>query len=254
MGFKASFIVIEKAAGLHDDREILKSLGFESYQYDSETTFETCINPSDDGVYLGYFNDALIVCHADIPLRAFFGGNQLSKIEKNLTLLFPNREILAAVCHSVVNLQAYALLKDGVKVRQKSCSSDIPVEEFGEMLAEEKPIYAQATLDESGKRIWKNYENSGSDYYEDQLMEEFTFGVAKRLLGVQISTGEDDVLFFETPFKRYAKPAKPIDPFAEAEKKLAETPPTFSMSLSKFMLYVVAGLVLLIVALRYVCN
>jgi hypothetical protein len=36
------------------------------------------------------------------------------------------------------------------------------------------------------------------------LLEDFAFGVAKRHLGVMISTGEDEILTFETPFRKYA--------------------------------------------------
>jgi hypothetical protein len=42
-------------------------------------------------------------------------------------------------------------------------------------------------------------------FYEDQMMEDFTFGVAKRLLGVRIDTEESDLLMEEVVFKKYIK-------------------------------------------------
>lgn len=49
---------------------------------------------------------------------------------------------------------------------------------------------------------------------EDQLMEDFTFGVASRLLGVQISTGEDEELMNQVPFNRYQSKQRqaPLEP------------------------------------------
>jgi hypothetical protein len=206
MGFKASFIIVENAENQHDETSILNALGFADFGFDSEVFFEECMYPRDEGVYIGYYRGNLIVCNEDLP-TGFFANRVIGR-EKQLTALFPDREIMAVMCHSVVNYHGYALSKDGVKLRTKQIAHDSPLQEFGERLEEENAIYATSTKDENGANFWKNYNGQNYDCTEDQLMEDFTFGVAKRLLGVMISTGEDEELFFETPFRKFVKKEK----------------------------------------------
>jgi hypothetical protein len=208
MGFKASFIIVENAENQQDETTILNTLGFVDFGYDSEVFFEQCMYPHDKGVYIGYYRGNLIVCHEDLPSRFF--ANRVIGIEKQLTTLFPDREIMSVMCHSVVNYHGYALSKNGVKLRTKQIAHDSPLQEFGERLEEENAIYATSTKDENGANFWKNYHGQNYDCTEDQLMEDFTFGVAKRLLGVMISTSEDEELLFETPFRKFVKQEKVV--------------------------------------------
>jgi hypothetical protein len=228
MGWKASFIIVEKAENLHNESAILDALGFANYTSDSEAYFESCMMPRDEAVYIGYFNGQLIVCHEDLPFD--FVTPRVFKKERQLAALFPDREIMAIVCHSVVNQHGYSLSKNGVKLRFKQVAHEIPVSEYGAPLEEEIPIYEGVSLDESGKRIWKNYQGHNWDCTEDQLMEDFTFGVAKRLLGVMISTIEDEGLM-ALKLRRFTlnTAVKPTKTSASAivapEPKLAEPSP-----------------------------
>ncbi len=209
MGFKASFIIVENAENQQDETTILNALGFPDFEYDSEVFFEECMYPRDKGIYIGYYRGNLIVCHEDLPSRFF--ASRVVGSEKQLTALFPDREIMAVMCHSVVNYHGYALSKNGVKLRTKQIDSESPIQEFGERLEEENDIYATSAKDENGANFWKNYNGQNWDCTEDQLMEDFTFGVAKRLLGVKISTSEDEELSFETPFRKFVKKEKPVE-------------------------------------------
>lgn len=56
---------------------------------------------------------------------------------------------------------------------------------------------------ENGINYWKFEELPNELFTEDQMLEDFTFSVSKRLLGVKLDIDEGDLLFFEVPFRKY---------------------------------------------------
>jgi hypothetical protein len=62
---------------------------------------------------------------------------------------------------------------------------------LGEQFEEEQKIYDRSKL-VNGQHIWEFDSLPGDEFKEDQMMEEFTFEVAKRLLGVRIDSDEGD--------------------------------------------------------------
>src|SRR5690606_28659931 len=129
----------------------------------------------------------------------------LSDYEKVLTDLFPDTEILTVACHSAVNYHLYSLVKNGQKLRFKKVVHGEPVIEYGERVEEEERVYAYSKIVDGQRMFRSTYKDDELyDNTEDQMMEDFAFGVAKRHLGVKISTSEDEELMFEIPFKKYA--------------------------------------------------
>jgi hypothetical protein len=223
MGFKASMIIIQHPSRSVSDEELLKMLGFTNVSYSGDTTFEECMYPGDKSINFGQYNDCLVISD-DYQLTTFLelstNPQSLSDYEKVLTEFFPGTEILTVACHSGVNYHLYSLVKDGQKLRFKKVVHGEPVIGYGDIIEEEKSIYAYSkTVD--GQLLFRSPYNDDEVYdnTEDQLMEEFAFGVAKRHLGVKISTSEDDELMFETTFKKYA-----VTKAAE-KKKEVQTPP-----------------------------
>ncbi len=167
--------------------------------------------PGDKSISIGAYNSCLVICEdyrLTNSLEATKIPQTLATYEKFLTGLFPASEILTVACHSAVNYHLYALAKDGKRIRYKMISADTPIKEYGERTEEEIEIYAASKMID-GKRMFKS-EGDEDEIYEcteDQLMEDFAFGVAKRLLGVKISVGDDEELMFETPFCKYKKGA-----------------------------------------------
>ncbi|GGB19729.1 hypothetical protein [Puia dinghuensis] len=218
MGFKSSMIIINKPAGEIDEAALLPALGFGNYSYAEDTTLEDCIYPRDKSVSFGRYNDSLIICE-DYLLTEVLETNgapeALAEYEKILTGLFPGSEVLTVACHSATNWHLYALAKDGERIRFKSISADTPVTEWGDRLEEEIAVYAHSKLI-GGKLLFKSSwkDDEVYDNTEDQMMEDFAFGVAKRHLGVNISTGEDEELMSDTPFRKYTKPKRPAQPTA----------------------------------------
>ncbi len=209
MGMKCSMITISQP-GTVNERALLDSLGFTDYTFVEDTTLEECMYPRDKSINIGYFNNHLVICDDFQCTEALDQLRRLETLmdyEHVLTSLFPQSEILTTVCHSVVNYHAYALVRSSKRLRFKSISGDIPVTSYGEPLAEETPIYAQSSM--TGERLLFRSSFGTPDgpyeYTEDQMMEAFAFGVAKRHLGVQISTGEDEVLMFNTTFRKYKR-------------------------------------------------
>jgi hypothetical protein len=205
MGWKASMIIIQNPNNLRDENTLLKHLGLNDFVYREDTVLDECIFPGDESINIGYFNNNIIICD-DCQVIDNFMTEEIGEIESQLVSLFPTSEILSVACISTTNYHGYSLTKNGKKIRTKSLNADDGFySNFGELIEEEKPIYSKSeTVD--GKRIWKYQELPNEVFYEDQMMEDFTFGVAKRLLGVRIDTEESDALMEDVVFKKYIKP------------------------------------------------
>ena len=126
----------------------------------------------------------------------------LTKEEKNLVELFPESEIINVACHSAVNYHGYSIIKNGKKRRLKVISSDTPKIEFGDRIEEEDKIYS-TSYQKDGQNYWKD-EDDDEDFAEDQLMEDFTFGIAKRRLGVLLDHSDGEELMESVQFKKWS--------------------------------------------------
>lgn len=205
MGWKASLIIIENCSNFAEDNQILKALGKANFIFHSKVTLEECIHPNDKSINIGYYKNNIIICDdyqvtADSLERA--KGLALTKEEQQLVTIFPDSEIITVACHSVVNYHSYSIIEKGVKKRLKICTSDF-LTGYGDKIAEEKEIYAKSYKKE-GLHFWKDT-YGGEDFTEDQLIEDFTFGIAKRRLGVSLDHPQGEELMEKVPFKKYCK-------------------------------------------------
>ena len=205
MGWKASLVIIENPDNFQDERLLLDHLGLTSYEYKEETTLEECIYPRDKSLNIGYYNGSIVIGEG-LALTEKMKIDRPADYELKLSSLFPNCEILTVGCHSFSNAHMYSLVKNGKKLRYKHISAleEDDYYEFGNRLKEEEEIYDKAIL-KDGKPQWQDEDDPEYFYVEHQLMEDFTFKVAKRLLGVEISKGDNDKLLFETPFRKYVR-------------------------------------------------
>lgn len=190
-----------------DDLWLLEKLGYTNLQSLGETTLEEVVNPGDQSVSIGEWNGNLIICEdhvltelADITQTP----EKLLDYEAVLTAVFPGSEVLSVACHSVVNYHLYALALDGKRLRYKQISGDTPRKEFGERIVEEEDIYARSRV-VGGELLFaeeydEEHEEDAYEWTEDQLMEEFAFGVAERHLDFRIDEGEQ---LFGVKLRRY---------------------------------------------------
>jgi len=213
MGFKASMIIVHRPSVLLPEEVLLKHLDFPDLAFRETTIMEDCIYPGDKSVNIGYYNDNIVICEDYLlttSLEVTDDPVALAEYEQVLSSLFPGSEVLTVACHSSVNYHLYSLVKDGKRLRFKRIVASSPVLEHGDRLKEEETIYAASRVID-GKRFFESRrQNNTHAVTEDQLMEEFAFGVAKRHLGVKISSGEESRLMFDTPFKKFARmPSQP---------------------------------------------
>jgi hypothetical protein len=223
MGFKSSIIIVKQPSATIGDEELLKKIGFVGVTFSGDTTFEECMYPNDKSVNIGHYNDCLIISddyQLTTSLEVSKSPQLLSDYEKVLTNLYPDTEILTVACHSAVNYHLYSLIKNGQKLRFKKVVHGEPLIEFGDRIEEEEKVYAYSKVI-GGQRMFRSTyrDDEVYDNTEDQMMEDFTFGVAKRHLGVMISTSEDEELMFETPFKKYV-----ASKVTEKKKEIQPTP------------------------------
>ncbi|MDJ1484637.1 hypothetical protein QNI16_29330 [Cytophagaceae bacterium YF14B1] len=209
MGYKASIITIQNPPQPVADRIILDTLGYSSFLYAQETILEDCMYPRDKSISIGNFNNCLMICD-DFQLTSILENHtslqSLCDYEKSLASLFGSSEILSIACHSGVSYHMYTLVSNGKRIRFKAVSSDDPLVEYGERLKEEEHVYALSKTIK-GKRLFRSRYSDDKKYKmtEDQIMEDFTFGVAARHLGVKISTIQDKELMSNVPFRKYLR-------------------------------------------------
>jgi hypothetical protein len=202
MGWNTSLIIIENKENYSIENELLKSLGFDYFEQKLNTTFDEILNPKDNQIGIGYYNGNLIICDGYLlTTKSLEESKNLNLIdyEKSLVKMFPKSEIVTVSCVSSVNFHGYSLIQNGIKKRLKYVAEEMK-QEFGNRFEEEIEIYKNSYL-EDGKLLWKD-ENDEDDFFtEDQLMEDFTFKVAKRRLGIQIDMEDGEDLFQNTEFK-----------------------------------------------------
>ncbi len=211
MGFKTSIICITNPFPAIEDRKLLDEPGFNNYIATGLTDFDSAMYPGDESINIGTYNDCLVLADDYIltgELENLSAPEQLCRFEQKLSSLFPGSEILSVACNSTVNYHMYALVVNGRRVRYKRIADGFPVFEFGEKLKEEDEVYAYSDII-NGERMFRSpyKDDLVYDMTEDQMMEDFAFGVAKRHLGVMISHSEDEELM-ETEFRKYLKPVK----------------------------------------------
>lgn len=202
MGWKGSMIIIQNPENVTDETKLLSALGFDNYEFAENTSLDESLFTDDKSVSIGYFNNSIVVCEGFQIIDSFINDIVTYK-ERQLINLFPNSEILSVAFLSTVNFHGYALLSKGHKVRIKSIDADYgKTLDAGELLTEETIIYNKGTV-ENGTIYWV-FENLPEDRFEEsQLLEDFSFEVAKRILGVRLDTDEGDQLLFDTTFKKY---------------------------------------------------
>jgi hypothetical protein len=207
MGWKCSLIIIESIDNFKDDAAILNAIGKSNYQFERNCIFDECIYPMDESINIGYYNGNVIISDdyqlTNISLERAQNLNLVAH-EKQLITLFPKSEILTVACHSGVNYHGYSLIESGVKTRLKTISSSDYKKEFGRLLNEELEIYKSARQ-QDGVYSW-TYDDDAEDYEEDQLMEDFTFKIAARRLGIALDNyDESEELLERIVFRKYIK-------------------------------------------------
>jgi hypothetical protein len=216
MGWKSFFIVIKPVTEF-DLPTLMEGLGYDHLVPSGETTFETAIYPHDDTVYIGQYEDCLIIC--DVVLSSGCLTEEITHEEKFLMKTFPNTEIGAFVLQSTVNFWGYAVLADGQKIRARAGSSDDGTFlDHGSPLSQEFMLLAQSTLEEDGSRIYNLESFPDEPMTEDQMGEDFVFMLTERFFGQRLDSSDD--LLFETKFQAYGE--QPIS--SESEVKKAAPP------------------------------
>lgn len=207
MGWKTSLIIIENPNNFDNEIAILEAIGKSNFQFQKETTLSQGMYPGDKSISIGKYNGNIIICEDyQITTKTLENSDDfnLTIEEQKLSKLFPTSEIIQVACHSVVNYHAYSLIKNGEKIRAKVISSETPLIELGKRMIEEEKIYSKS-YQKNGANFWKDETDPDEEYTEDQLMEDFAFGIAKRRLGVFLDQLEGEKLLDEVPFNKYIK-------------------------------------------------
>jgi hypothetical protein len=192
MGWKASIVIIHNPARAANE-QLLQEIGFNKLTKIKDEPFETARDPGNKKVYIGTYENNIILCTPDIPMQ-FFEETE-TYLESKFKKLFPNSEICAIVLHSTVNLWGYSIIINGTKVRARAGSSDDGTfVEVGLPLEEENELLSKSNLDSSGKRIYVLDDFPDEIFSEDQVGENFVFSICTRYFGVELNSA-DKTLF-----------------------------------------------------------
>ncbi|MDC1221437.1 hypothetical protein N8Z47_02070 [Salibacteraceae bacterium] len=210
MGWKTSLILIESSDKNVSDAQILKSLGIGEIESQSDSSFDECLNPDDGSIGIGRYNGNIIISDGyyitekslEMPRSL-----RLCKEEKELCKLLPTSEIVTVACHSTSNYHGYSLIQNGKKLRLKTISDGERVQSYGKRTKEEDEIYKGSFVKKKAT-YWKDDLDPEEDVGEEQMMEDFTFEMAKRRLGGRLD-GAEGLDILSQPFIKYF-PVKPI--------------------------------------------
>jgi hypothetical protein len=205
MGWKISVVTIENKHHFNNDLLLIEKAGFRQPKLKETTTFEQALS-SKNTIAIGEINNTLVICdNYKLTEHYISGSNQLNltETEENLVGLFPNSEILCVACHSVTDTHGYSLIKDAKKQRVKIVHQEGKIE-FGTPFKEEQNLYEQAITIEDNL-FWDLDQTQNEENYltESNLMEEFTFEVLKRSLGVLLNQDEANNLLATKNFRIY---------------------------------------------------
>jgi hypothetical protein len=151
------------------------------YSSDGSSTLDRAIYPPKGELYLKNYRTAAVICEQDIACAFFSGRKHLwrsrtsplaASTRDTILSLFPDREIVVLVLHSVVNLWGYAVYQSGTLIRCAAGTADDGIIcDMGIPLPEEQPALehrALAAIDETGDG------------------EELVFDVARRVFGERL--------------------------------------------------------------------
>ena len=152
MGWKLSSIIIRPSSDiLYED--LLNKLGYKNLTSIDSQPFDVAMYPENDKIYLGRYKGNLIICADNLPLD--FLDENLSSREQVLIDSFPKAEICALSLLSTINHFAFALIKDGKKVRIKGGDAEIGTAiDFGQPLEEEVALLSKSKTNDKGERVY----------------------------------------------------------------------------------------------------
>lgn len=170
------------------------------------STFEEGAYPRNGNLYIGAYDQVLIVGHLDMANSCFQGT--VPPVVSVLHELMPSATVAAFELHSVVNLYGYALFRKNELIRARAGSADDGVFlDIGELLPEEQELFAKSTINADGDQVWQeDFDGVTEEFDHSSMGEEFVFEITKRYFGERF----DSFDHFELPMTEFKSISKPF--------------------------------------------
>jgi hypothetical protein len=170
------------------------------------STFDAGLYPRDGHLYIGAYADTLLISDNELCDSCF--EDNVPPVIATIDSILPKCTILALQLHSVVNLYAYALFRNGERLRARAGSGDDGVFlDVGEPLTEEIPLFARAKTNAAGEQVWlEEFDGDVEELDHSSMGEEFVFEVSRRLFGERFDYVEHDKL----PMSEYKTPTRTL--------------------------------------------
>lgn len=196
MGWKISLALI-KDSPHKTVSEIAKALGFD--KAGNTLVFERAMHPAEQ-ISLGIYQETAIIASSEMAEAVVQDGLAHGDWDRKLIQAFPNQEILVAGLHSVVNYAAYALFRNGKKIRSFACTGDDGVVfDEGDRWIPEACVFDRSTINRDGTRVIKDGED---EIPIDCYGEELVFQLSQYFLGFRLDNGPDG--FYDLPMTLYS--------------------------------------------------
>ena len=164
------------------------------FTFAGESTFEEGAYPRNGNLFIGAYDNALVIGHLEWPGACFKGG--VPPLISEIDAILPRCTILALELHSVVNFYGYALFQNNALIRGRAGSADDGILlDVGEPRPEEKPLFERSAINSDGERVWREeFDGVVEEMDHSSMGEEFVFEVSRRFLGERFDSFDHDEL------------------------------------------------------------
>ena len=176
------FAIVVTHPGEYQHAALLHGLGYKNLNKAVDLPFETARYPGEEKIYIGEYNNRLIICSTALALE--FLGRTTSNTEEWFKKRFPKSAFAAFVIQQTIGLWGYCCWEKGNKIRVRAGSSkEGIIVDAGNPVTEEETLLARAFEDAAGNRLFTGKKINAAPVTEQAMGEQFVSEVWARYFG-----------------------------------------------------------------------
>ncbi|HLO53627.1 MAG TPA: hypothetical protein VK169_05025 [Saprospiraceae bacterium] len=192
MGHKTEAIFIQSKLNMEEESNLINSLGFEDYVFNSLVEFGEIDSRNRFGLYIGTYQNTSFVAF-DGVYTAKRSIETMSETEKTINNLFPEKEFINIMNYESSNSYGFHYFKNGKTIRLKEGFYPDLAHDIGDELDIEKEEFTKIEENENETYFVINSSNSSNElekYTHDQIGGSIAFSLPKLFTGVKFDSKE----------------------------------------------------------------
>lgn len=192
MGHKTEAVFIQPKLNTDEETNLISSLGFEDYVFNSLVEFGEINSRNRFGLYIGTYQNTSFVAF-DGVYTAKRTRDTMSQIETTISDLFPDKEFVNIMNYESSNSYGFHYFKNGKTIRLKEGFYPDLTHDVGDELEIEKQEFEKKVeIDNNTYYITKSSysENEHEKYTHDQIGGAVAFSLPKLFTGVKFDSNE----------------------------------------------------------------